>query len=166
MFPFVKHFGGNLSIAIFTKGVQQEPEIFSRRLGSNEALNIIKRPNRLAGEPSGDQAANENEKGGGGGAELILVHLDDELPSDVELADFGEDIDEEVVGDSGERRRWEGLGIMEERKSNLGRMPEAKEGLMEEMGGERNAVELERGFHGVEGVVVVKKDVGDQFGVV
>lgn len=34
------------------------------------------------------------------------------------------------------------------------------------MSGERNTVELEGGFHGVEGVVMVKKDFGDQFGVV
>lgn len=130
MFPFVKHFGGNLNIAVFTKGVEQKPEIFSRRLGSDEAFDIIKCSNSLAGESSGYQAANENEEGGGGGAELILVHLDDELPSDVELADFGEDVDEEVVGGSGERRRGEGLGVMEEGKGNLGRMPDAKEGLV------------------------------------
>lgn len=36
---------------------------------------------------------------------------------------------------------------------------------MKEMGGERNAVELERGFHGMERVVVLEEDLGDQIRV-
>lgn len=166
MFPFVKQFSCNPDITIFAKGVQQKQEIFSRRLGSNEALNVIECPNRLAGEPRGDQPANKNEEGGGAGADVVLVHLDNELPSDVELADFAEDVDEKVVGGGCERRGREGLGKVEEGKGNFGRVPEAQEGLVKKVSGERNAVELERGLHGVEGVVVMKKDFGHQIGVV
>lgn len=130
MFPFVKHFDSNLDITIFTKGIQKKPEIFCRRLGSDEALNVIKCPNRLAGESRGDQSTNKNEKGGGSRADHILVHLDNELPRDVELADFSKDVDEEVVRSGCERRGGEGLGIMEEGKGNFGGVPKAKEGLV------------------------------------
>lgn len=95
-----------------------------------------------------------------------LVHLDNELPNDVELTDLTEDVDEEVVGGGGGGREREGFGKVEKGEGNLGRVGEAEDGLVEEVGGERDAVELERRFHGVEGVVVVEEDLGDHVGVV
>jgi hypothetical protein len=95
-----------------------------------------------------------------------LVHFDNELPSEIELADFGNEVDEEVVGGGGERRGREGLGVVEKGEGDFGRVFEAEEGLVEEVRGESDAVELERGLHGVEGVVVVEEDLRDGLGLV
>ena len=141
-------------------------EILRRRSGPDKGLDIVERPNGLSGEAGGDEAADEDAEGEGGGSEVGLVHLDNELPNDVELTDLAEDVDEEVVGGGGEGREREGFGKVEKGEGNLGRVGEAEEGLVEEVGGKRDAVELERGFHGVEGVVVVKEDLGDHVGVV
>lgn len=44
-------------------------------------------------------------------------------------------------------------------------MGKAKEGLVEKVRGERNSMELERGFHGVKRVVVLDEDAGNQFSI-
>ncbi|KAK9922069.1 hypothetical protein M0R45_030551 [Rubus argutus] len=100
------------------------------------------------------------------GGEVVAVHFEDELPSDVVLADLGDDVDEEVEGVGGEGWVGEGLGVVEEGEGNFGIVLEAEERVVEEVGGESDAVELERGLHGVEGVVVVEEDLRYQFGVV
>lgn len=73
-----------------------------------------------------------------------MVHFDNELPGEVKLADFGYEVNEDVVGGGGKRRQWEGLGIVENSESNLGRVFEAEEGLVEEVRGQSDAVELQR----------------------
>lgn len=88
-----------------------------------------------------------------------MVHFDNELPGEVELADFGYEVNEDVVGGGGKRRQWEGLGIVENSESNLGRVFEAEEGLVEEVRGQSDAVELQRGLHGMEWVMVVKENL-------
>lgn len=97
---------------------------------------------------------------------LGMGHFEDELPGDVELADFGENVDEEVEGGGVVAVGGLGFGPREEGKGDLGTVGEAEEGLVDEAGGEGDAVELERGFHGVEGVVVLEEDSGDEVGVV
>lgn len=44
-------------------------------------------------------------------------------------------------------------------------MGKAKEGLVEKVGGERNSMELERGFHGVKRIVLLDEDAGNQFSI-
>lgn len=42
---------------------------------------------------------------------------------------------------------------------------EAEEGLVKEEGGERDAVDLERGLHGVERIVMSEEDLGESVGI-
>lgn len=58
------------------------------------------------------------------------------MPGGVELANFGEDVDEYVVGGSGEGVEGEGFGVVEEGEGDFGVVGEAEEGLIEEVGGE------------------------------
>lgn len=74
----------------------------------------------------------------------LVVHLKNEMPGGVELADFGEDVDEDVVGGSGEGVEGEGFGVVKEGEGDFGVVGEAKEGLVEEVSGEGDGVELER----------------------
>ena len=93
-----------------------------------------------------------------------MIHFENELPNDVELANFSEYVDDEVVGGGGEEergRRREGFGIEEEGKGNLGRVLETEESLVEKERSEGDAVEeLDGGFHAVERVVVAEEDLG------
>lgn len=80
------------------------------------------------------------------------------MPNDVELAYLRENVDDDIVGGGrkssevvGGRER---VGIIEKGEGNLGRVMKAEKGLVKEMGGKRNAVELKRRFHGVERIVV------------
>lgn len=79
------------------------------------------------------------------------------MPGDVELADFGEGVDEEVVGVGVVAVVWlVGFGVVEEGEGDFGGVAEAEEGLLDEVGGEVDSGELEWGFGGVERVVVVE----------
>ena len=49
---------------------------------------------------------------------------------------------------------------MEEGEGNFGILLETEEGLVEKVRGERDSMELDRRFHGVEWVVVVEKELG------
>lgn len=166
MLPFVKNFSCNLNMTVFAKGIKQKAKILATGLGLDKGLDVVKGPNGLAGEARGDQAANEGKKCGSGGSEVEVVHFNDELPSDVILTDLGKDVDEQVEGGRGERRVGKGLGILEEGKSNFGIIGEAEEGVVDKLGGESNTMELERGFHGVEGIMVVDKDFRYQFSII
>lgn len=55
---------------------------------------------------------------------------------------------------------------MEEGKGNLGIIGETEEGVVDELGGESNTVELERGLHSVEGIMVVDKDFRYQLSII
>lgn len=166
MLFLVKNFRGDLDMPIFTEGIKQKAEVLATGLGWDEGFDVVEGTDGLAGETRRDQSANEDEKRGGGGGEVVAVHFEDELPSDVVLADLGDDVDEEVEGVGGEGWVGEGLGVVEEGEGNFGIVLEAEERVVEEVGGESDAVELERGLHGVEGVVVVEEDLRYQFGVV
>lgn len=54
------------------------------------------------------------------------------------------------------------MGPREEREGDFGVGFQAEEGLLEDVRGERDAGELEGGFGGVEGVVVVEEEGGDE----
>lgn len=159
MLLFVKNFSCNLNMAVFGKGIEQKAKILATGFGLDKGFHVLKGPDGLAGKAGGDQPPNEDEKCGGSGGEFEVVHFEDELPSDVVLADLGEDVNEEVEGGGGERRVREGLGIVEEGEGNFGIVDEAQEGLVEQLRRESDAVELQRRLHGVEGVVVVDKDL-------
>lgn len=58
------------------------------------------------------------------------------------------------------------LGPQEEGEGNFGDVSEAEKGLVNEVSGEGDAVELKRGLHSVERVVVLKEDFGDQISVI
>lgn len=120
----------------------------------------------MAGEPSRNQPPNQNTEGGRGGFQGILIHFDDQLPGDVELPNFGENVDNEVVRNNVVGMMGVVLGPEEKGEGNFGGVSEAQKGLVNEVRGEGNAVELERGLHGVERVVVLEQDSGDQIGVV
>lgn len=94
-----------------------------------------------------------------------MVHFDDELPRDVELANLSHGVDEEGEGGVGERGVGEGFGVVEEGEGDFGVVFEAEEGVEEEGGGEGDAVELEGRLGGVEGVVVLQEELRDQFDV-
>lgn len=118
----------------------------------------------MTGKAGGDQAADQDHESGGIGGDVCLVHFENELPNDVELADFRENVDDEVVGGGGEEGRWgrrEGFGIEKEGEGNLGRVLKAEENLVEKERGEGDAVELDGGFHGVERVVVGEEELGE-----
>jgi hypothetical protein len=166
MFLFVKNLGCNLNKPILAKGVQQITKIFIAGLDLTKTFNVIESTNGLACKASGDKSTDQDQERGGCGEEVVLVHFDNELPSEIELADLGDEVDEEVVGSGGERRGREGLGVVEKGEGDLGRVFEAEEGLVEEVRGESDAVELERGLHGVEGVVVVEQHLRDGLGLV
>lgn len=72
-----------------------------------------------------------------------MIHFKNELPNDVELADFAEYVDDEVVGGGGEERnrRRDGFGIVEKREGNFGRVLKAEKGLVEKKRGEGDAME-------------------------
>lgn len=153
-------------MAVFGKGIEQKAKILAAGFGLDEGFHVLKGPNGLASEAGRDQPPNEDEKCGGGGGEVEVVHFEDELPSDVVLADLGDYVNEEVEGGDGERRVGKGLGIVEEGKGNFGIVDEAHEGVVEDLRRESDAVELQRRLHRMEGVVVVDKDLCYQFGVI
>ncbi|PON62060.1 hypothetical protein PanWU01x14_140530 [Parasponia andersonii] len=164
--PLVENFSRDPHVPVLTKGIKQEVEIPRRRFGPNKGLNIVKGADRLPGQAGGYQSSDEDEEGGRGGGEAEALHLEDELPSDVVLADLGDDVDKEIVRGGGERRVRELLGVVEEGEGNFGIVFEPEEGLVEEVPGERDSMELERRFHGVERVVVVEKELRHGIGVV
>ena len=92
-----------------------------------------------------------------------MVHFENELPNDVELTNFTEYVDDEVVGGGGEEGRGrgrEGFGIEEEGEGNFGRMLETEESLIEKERREGDPVEeLDGGFHAVERIVVGEEDL-------
>lgn len=49
-----------------------------------------------------------------------MVHFDNELPSDVELMNFGHGIDDEVIGGVRERRVRERFAVIEKRECDFG----------------------------------------------
>lgn len=149
-------------MSVLAEGIDQKMEILRRGFGPNKGLDVIKGPDRLAGEAGGDEPSDEDEEGGGGRGKIVISHVDDELPGDVELANLGDDVDEEIEGLGGERKKraWEMLGVVEEGEGNFGIVVETEEGLVEEVWGKRDAMELERRLHGVEWVVVVEEDLG------
>lgn len=98
-----------------------------------------------------------------------MVHFEDELPNDVELADLAENVDDEVVGGCGEERRGrrrEGFGKEEKGEGNFGRVLEAEESLVEKEGSKVDAMDLEGRFHEVERVVVGEEDLGKGVGFI
>ncbi|KAK3211703.1 hypothetical protein Dsin_016409 [Dipteronia sinensis] len=169
MLILIEKFNSNFDITVLTKSVEQETHvgiiIFIFTI-FDKTFHILKSPDGLTCKTSSNQSPDQNQESGGDGYDAVLVHLDDELPSDIELSNFGENVDNEIVGRSGERVGRERTGIMEKSEGNFGRVLETKEGLVDEMRRESDAVKLEGGFHGVEGVVVSENDFGEQFGVV
>lgn len=59
------------------------------------------------------------------------------MPGGVELADFGENIKEDIVGGSGDGVGGEGVGVVEEGEGDFGVVGEAEKGLIEEVRGKR-----------------------------
>ncbi|RDX67916.1 hypothetical protein CR513_53153, partial [Mucuna pruriens] len=160
VFIFVENFDGEFDVAVLAERVEQNAEVVRRRFGVREGVD------GLAREARADESANEGEECGGRGGEVALVHFDDELPRDVELAHLGHDVDEEGVGGESERGIREGFGVVEEGEGDFGVMLEAEEGFQEEVRGESDAVELEARLHGVERVVLLQEELRHQFRVV
>lgn len=125
-----------------------------------EGVNIAIRAESLTGEIGGNEAADEDEEGSGGGDG---GDVDDKFPGGVELVGFGKGVDEDVC--CGGVGRMVDVGPGEEGEGDFGVGFETEEGLLEEMGGERDSSELERRFGGMEGVMVVEEYGGEEVGV-
>lgn len=59
------------------------------------------------------------------------------------MANFGEEVNEDVKGSGGERRGRERFGVVEKSEGDFGRVFEAEKSLVEEVRSECDAMELE-----------------------
>lgn len=157
---------GDLGIAVLAKGVEKHLEVVDVRLPADKGLHVVEGPDGLARHAGGDVAADKDGEGPRGGPRAaMLVHLDDELPRDVELADLPQHIDHEVVGVGAVGVLGVVAGADEEAEGDLRSVAEAEEGLVHEVAREADAGELKGGLQRVEGVVVVDEEAGEGIGV-
>lgn len=79
---------------------------------------------------------------------------------------FRNNIDDKVVGVGVVSiERMMVFGPAEESEGDLRDVPKADKSLVDKVGGEGDAVELEGGLHAVKRVVVLEEEIGDEVGV-
>lgn len=83
----------NLRISILAEGIQQHLELLPIRLPPKKPLYVIKRPNGQSSEPRRNVPPHQDPKRPRRRRDPSLIHLHDQLPHDVELADFAQDVD-------------------------------------------------------------------------
>jgi len=117
----------DLRIAILAESIEQHLELLPVGLPPNEPLHVIKRPDRQPREAGGNVPPHQDPERPRRRRRPPLVHLHDQLPRDVELADLAEDVDHEVVGVGVEGCGVEGVvaGEDEEGEGDLGVVLEA-----------------------------------------
>ncbi|RAL45183.1 hypothetical protein DM860_014593 [Cuscuta australis] len=145
-FLLIEHLGGNSHVPVLAEGIEEIAEVqvpdIVLSVFIDEDEHFAEGANGLPSKSGRNESPDQNVEGREIGRDFLLFHLDDELPSDIELPDFGEDVDEEVEGGGVQRGTGVGLGEIEKSEGDFGRVSETEEGLVDEERGKGNSGEL------------------------